>query len=51
MNAQDELDRISDNLRSMPHPPIEYVSLHPIYCDCAQCKVVQYKEKILRDGR
>jgi hypothetical protein len=49
VNAQDELDRISDNLRNMPER-IEYVSLHPIYCECAQCKVVQYREKILRDG-
>jgi hypothetical protein len=50
MNAQDELDKISDNLRSIPNK-IEYVSLHPIYCECATCKAVQYKEKLIRERR
>lgn len=32
------------------HPPVEYVSLHFIYCPCELCAAVRYKEKLIRDS-
>jgi hypothetical protein len=51
MNAQDELDQISDRLRviEFPNEPEQMVSLHSIYCPCELCAAVRYKEKLIRD--
>lgn len=66
MNAQDELDRISDRLRGIdpcytpPHvdPNLyvnlangELVRLHSISCPCELCGVARYKEKLIRERK